>query len=126
VWRIDHTGHANGIARSIGETIELSNAVQLAVDWAEGRDDTLIIVTADHETGGLTVLQNNGAGVLPSVSWSTTSPARAREMSDIAISARLLQRGRTLARPGMAIARDSPKRLVEGTAAGDTDPAYST
>ncbi len=44
---------------------------QVAVGWAEGRDDTLIIVTADHETGGLRVFQNNGAGTLPTVSWST-------------------------------------------------------
>jgi alkaline phosphatase len=70
--RIDHAGHINSIAHAIGETIELSNAVQMAVEWAEGREDTLIIVTADHETGGLTVLQDHGAGVLPAVSWSTT------------------------------------------------------
>jgi alkaline phosphatase len=29
-------------------------------------------VTADHETGGLTVLENNGQGSFPTVSWSTT------------------------------------------------------
>jgi len=28
-------------------------------------------VTADHETGGLTVVGNNGAGVYPEVYWST-------------------------------------------------------
>jgi hypothetical protein len=42
------------------------------MDWAQGHSDTLILVTADHETGGLTVLQNNGQGVFPTVSWSTT------------------------------------------------------
>lgn len=31
-----------------------------------------MIVTADHETGGLTVLAYNGQGVLPTVNWSTT------------------------------------------------------
>ncbi len=70
--RIDHAGHSNDIERAIAETIEFSHAVQVAVDWAQGRDDTLIIVTADHETGGLTVIQNNGQGVTPTVSWSTT------------------------------------------------------
>jgi alkaline phosphatase len=70
--RIDHAGHGNDIERTIGETIEFSRAVQVALDWAAGRDDTLIIVTADHETGGLTVLQNNGQGVIPTVTWSTT------------------------------------------------------
>jgi hypothetical protein len=33
--------------------------------------DTLIVVTADHETGGLTTHTNNGAGNLPGVTWST-------------------------------------------------------
>jgi alkaline phosphatase len=70
--RIDHAGHANDIQRNVTETVEFANAVQVAVDWASGRVDTLILVTADHETGGLTILQNNGIGVLPTVSWATT------------------------------------------------------
>lgn len=70
--RIDHAAHANDIARCIGETLEFANAVQEAVDWARGRADTLILVTADHETGGLEVTGNNGPGVLPDVSWATT------------------------------------------------------
>lgn len=68
---IDHAGHSSDLARDIFETIEFSSAVRTALDWAAGRTDTLIIVTADHETGGLTVTQNNGAGALPSVSWAS-------------------------------------------------------
>jgi len=71
--RIDHAGHSNSIERVIGETIEFSNAARVVVDWATGRDDTLIIVTADHETGGLEVQGNNGRMALPTVSWSTTT-----------------------------------------------------
>lgn len=71
--RIDHAGHApNNIERNVYETVEFSNAVQVAIDWGQGRSDTLIIVTADHETGGLTVLQNNGQGNFPSVDWGST------------------------------------------------------
>ena len=40
------------------------------MDWASERDDTLVIVTADHETGGLHVLASNGAGELPTVNWT--------------------------------------------------------
>ncbi len=69
--RIDHAGHNNDIQRNVRETVEFSNAVQEAVDWAAGRTDTLIIVTADHETGGLSVHADNGAGNAPTVSWST-------------------------------------------------------
>jgi alkaline phosphatase len=69
--RIDHAGHANDIQRGVLETIEFANTVQVAIDWAQGRTDTLILVTADHETGGLFVLENNGAGVLPTVEWTS-------------------------------------------------------
>ena len=70
--RIDHAGHANDIQRNVLETVEFANAVQVAIDWAAGRPDTLILVTADHETGGLTVLENNCVGEFPTVSWATT------------------------------------------------------
>jgi len=70
--RIDHAGHANDIERNVLETVEFSNAVEKAIDWAQQRTDTLILVTADHETGGLAVLQNNGQGNFPDISWSTT------------------------------------------------------
>ncbi len=70
--RIDHACHANEISRAISETIEFSNAVAEAIEWSKRRTDTLIVVTADHETGGLRVLENNGTGVAPTVSWSST------------------------------------------------------
>jgi len=70
--RIDHASHANDIGRAVGETIALSNAVAAAVDWAGTRTDTLIVVTADHETGGLRLLERTAAGVRPAVSWGAT------------------------------------------------------
>ena len=69
--RIDPACHANDISRAVSETIEFSNAVAEAIQWSKGRTDTLIVVTADHETGGLRVLKNNGAGVVPTVSWGS-------------------------------------------------------
>ena len=69
---IDTASHSNDLARMLGEQVEFSNAVQVAMDWAAGRSDVLILVTADHETGGLSVTANNGAGAQPGASWSTT------------------------------------------------------
>jgi len=69
---IDHACHSNDLARTIPEVNEFANAVQVALNWAAGCSDTLIIVTADHETGGLTVLSNNGIGNYPDISWSGT------------------------------------------------------
>lgn len=68
---IDEYGHGNDIARQIAGTLELSKAVEVAVRWAASHPDTLILVTADHETGGLTVLSTPGKGKTPEVRWST-------------------------------------------------------
>lgn len=74
---IDHACHINDIQRAIFETVEFDNTVQVAIEWAAGRSDTLILVCADHETGGLTVLGNNGAGVMPTVNWGSAGHTEA-------------------------------------------------
>ena len=52
--KIDWACHANDAAASIHDVIEMHNAVQAAVEfYAQHPNDTLILVTADHETGGL-------------------------------------------------------------------------
>ena len=54
--KIDWACHANDAASSIHDTKALSDAVQVAIDFAaEHPDETLILVTGDHETGGLTI-----------------------------------------------------------------------
>ncbi len=73
---IDDAAHGNNLPRLIPETLEFEAAVQVALDWAADRSDTLILVTADHETGGLTVVGDNGAGNEPDVEWSTTGHTR--------------------------------------------------
>ncbi|MGR5252045.1 alkaline phosphatase [Vibrio astriarenae] len=67
--QIDFAGHINDEERLIYETIKFDESVKEAVDWAVARDDTMVIVTADHETGGLELLKTNGAGEVPEVSW---------------------------------------------------------
>lgn len=71
--RIDHAAHDHDLARTIAETLEFSRAVQAAVDWAGSLayPDTLILVTADHETGGLSVLSDVEAGRYPDVVWAS-------------------------------------------------------
>lgn len=54
--KIDWSCHANDGLTTIYETLAFSDAVQVAVDFAKDHpDETLIIVTGDHETGGLTI-----------------------------------------------------------------------
>jgi alkaline phosphatase len=54
--KIDWACHANDAAASIHNTIAFDNAVKEAVKFYNAHPaDTLVIVTGDHETGGLTL-----------------------------------------------------------------------
>jgi hypothetical protein len=60
---IDKRAHAVDAERTVWDTIEFDNAVRVALDFAartNGDDDpdndTLVIVTADHECGGLAII----------------------------------------------------------------------
>ena len=54
--KIDWACHANDAASTIRDTEALADAVQVAIDFAaEHPEETLILVTGDHETGGLTI-----------------------------------------------------------------------
>lgn len=68
--KIDRASHLNDIIKVVHETIEFADTVQLITEWMGDREDTLIIVTADHETCGLTVITDNGAGNYPDVAWT--------------------------------------------------------
>lgn len=69
---IDPASHSSDTPRMVQEVLAFDEAVQTALDWATNRNDTLILVTADHETGGLLVTNDNGAGIDPDVEWTTT------------------------------------------------------
>ncbi len=54
--KIDWACHANDAAATITDTIAMDEAVGKAVEfYNEHPDETLILVTGDHETGGLTI-----------------------------------------------------------------------
>ena len=54
--KIDWACHANDAASTIHDTQALADAVQVAIDFAaQHPEETLIVVTGDHETGGLTI-----------------------------------------------------------------------
>lgn len=53
---IDWAGHDNRTMSMVEKVIEFDEAVKVAYDfYLEHPDETLIIVTADHETGGITI-----------------------------------------------------------------------
>ncbi|PLV58745.1 alkaline phosphatase [Thermotoga sp. KOL6] len=51
--QIDWEAHGNDVYGVWKEVLEFDKAVQVALDFALRRGDTLVVVTADHETGGL-------------------------------------------------------------------------
>lgn len=54
--RIDWAGHANDAATNLRDVLALDSAVQVALDFQQKYpDETLVVVTGDHETGGLSM-----------------------------------------------------------------------
>ena len=51
--QIDWAGHANDAKYLIGEMLDFEKTIAAALDFAEKDGNTLVVVTADHETGGL-------------------------------------------------------------------------
>ena len=53
---IDHAGHGNDGGTSMREIINFNDAIRVAYDfYLQHPDETLIVITADHETGGMSV-----------------------------------------------------------------------
>lgn len=50
--QIDWAAHRNDTGLLLHEMLRFNDTLNAVLDWAENRQDTLIIVTADHETGG--------------------------------------------------------------------------
>ena len=57
--QIDHGGHDNNLPYLVSEVMDFDHLVGKAMEFADGNGQTLVIVTADHETGGLTLLDGN-------------------------------------------------------------------
>ncbi len=83
---IDWAAHDNHPGRMIEEMYDFERSVAAVVEWVETNsswDETLVIVTSDHETGFLsgsgsdkqvmTPVVNHGKGVLPGMLWYSTS-----------------------------------------------------
>jgi len=69
--QIDWACHANDKENVIAETIDFDKAVKVALDFAENHPNTLVIVTADHETGGLTIIGGNKESNTVDAAFST-------------------------------------------------------
>ncbi len=67
---IDEAAHANDLAETMLGMRELEDAVARVLEWIAGRDDTLVLVLADHETGGPHLLEGEYARGRVAVRWA--------------------------------------------------------
>ena len=65
--QIDLAGHANSEIDTRLETLSFDDAIKVAMDYVDAHPDTLLIITADHETGGVRVAEDG------TVSYYSTS-----------------------------------------------------
>ncbi|MCD8742580.1 alkaline phosphatase [Mucilaginibacter roseus] len=59
--QIDHGGHANDLPFLITEMLDFDRTVGEALKFGDQNGETLVIITADHETGGLSLLDASTA-----------------------------------------------------------------
>ncbi len=57
--QIDWAGHDNSSSRVISETLDFDETIKAVLDFARKDGNTLVVITADHETGGLTILNGD-------------------------------------------------------------------
>lgn len=69
--QIDWGGHANDTQYIIEETADLDKTLGVVLDYAKQNGETLVVVTADHETGGMTITGGDLAEHSVEASYST-------------------------------------------------------
>ncbi len=69
--QIDWEAHDNETDKTIRQVIDFDAAVGLALDFAASHRGTLVLVTADHETGGASVTKGRPDGSMVKVEWNS-------------------------------------------------------
>lgn len=70
--RIDRAGHSNSAEEMIGDLLMFDQAVGVALEFAESNPGTLVVVTADHETGGFGITSGLPSGEVVNYGWLST------------------------------------------------------
>lgn len=69
---IDDGGHDNKAGHTMEEIFDFDRTLGIVLEWAEKDGQTLVIVTADHATGGMTLLSGSVDEKRIRVNYSTT------------------------------------------------------
>ena len=57
--QIDSYGHKNKVSGIVSEGVDFDQAITEAIKYADKTGNTLVIITADHETSGFSIPQGN-------------------------------------------------------------------
>lgn len=57
--QIDYQSHGNNTEGVVDEVLDFDRAIRIALDFAERDGETLVVITADHETGGMTIMNGS-------------------------------------------------------------------
>lgn len=60
--KVDEGGHNNNIVTAVSEYIAFDEAFKIALDFAQSRTDTVVMVAPDHDTGGLDLPNADSVG----------------------------------------------------------------
>lgn len=60
---IDGAGHENMASNLVEEVLDFDQAIGLAMAFVDAHPETLLVVTADHETGGLSIAHGYDGGI---------------------------------------------------------------
>lgn len=71
--KIDMACHDNDSTQLVAEMLDFNQAIKVAYDYAQTKGNTLLVVTADHETGGLTFVDPQGKYTNITYNFSTGS-----------------------------------------------------
>lgn len=70
--QIDWAGHGNNSEYLVREVEDFDNAVKAVLDFAREDGETLVVLTADHETGGMTLQRQQAEGDSLEIYWTST------------------------------------------------------
>jgi len=89
--RIDMAQHNNDIASTYYEFLDFDAAINVAIEYAKTHDDTLVIITADHETGGFTLGAGNYDQQYPGYNYYPTDIFNVQRSADYIMQQLLAQ-----------------------------------
>ena len=70
--QIDWGGHANETPYVVREVKDFDDAIGVVLTFAQENPGTLVIITADHETGGMTINGVNRENTMVDIAWTST------------------------------------------------------